>query len=184
MAVRPQLLQRRELLALGAGLAWTSMSQAAPSAYTSGGLFDQGGVDLSLSKVAAGKTLALVVMKGHYCSVCRAQLARLEPLSTRFGEFGTRLAAINADPFEANRAVSEKYGFSMPVLSDRDHSVIEALGLWIPESAHPMPALVVFDACGDEAWRSVGRSADDRPEAVLLRLARRLHEQPPKCVVA
>lgn len=177
-------LPRRELLLLGAGLLWTPAAGASVSPYTRRGLLDQNGSDRSLAEVAAGKTLVLVVMKGHYCAVCRAQLARLEAISARFQRLGARVAALNADPVEANRAIAEKYAFSMPILSDRDHAVSEGLSLWHAEAGHPMPAIVVFDACGSEVSRSVGRSVDDRPEAALIALARRLHELPPNCTVA
>jgi peroxiredoxin len=177
-------LLRRELLLLGAGLVWAPLAAASVSPYTRRGLLDQNGSDRSLAEVAAGKTLVLVVMKGHYCAVCRAQLARLEAISRRFRRLGARLAALNADPFEANRAIAEKYAFSMPILSDRDHAVSEGLRLWHAQAGHPMPAIVVFDACGSEVSRSVGRGLDDRPEAALIALVRGLHEQPPNCTVA
>lgn len=176
------------MLALGAvafGLALRSTpARAAAAPYPTRGLIDQGGADQSLAEVADGQTLILVVMKGHYCSVCRAQLARLQALFARLKALRARVAGINADPYEANRAVSEKYGLAMPILSDRQHAVVGPLGLWLEQAGHPMPAVVVFDRCGQETWRVVGRDSDSRPEAALLELAERLHLAPPSCTVA
>jgi hypothetical protein len=72
----------------------------------------------------------------------------------------------------------------MPILSDREHAVIGALGLWLEQAGHPAPAIVVFDACGRPSWRHVGRSGADRPEGELLRVIQQLFETPPNCQVA
>ena len=181
---RSHVLHRRQLLTLGSSLLLAPSAHAAASPYTEHGLIDQGGADLSLADVAEGRTLILVVMKGHYCPVCRAQLMRLQQLMPRLRELQTEIAGIDADPFEANRAISEKYGLTMSILSDREHAVIGALGLWLADAEHPMPAIVVFDRCGREVYRLLGRDPDARPEAALLELARRLHHEPPQCTVA
>ena len=44
-----------------------------------------------------------------------------------------------------------------------------------------MPAIVVFDRCGDEAARWVGRGPEDRPENELFRELRKLLDERRVC---
>jgi peroxiredoxin len=180
----PTLVSRRRLLAFGASALLGTPAVAGSGPYARRALFDQGGAEQSLAEVAAKKTLIVVVMKGHYCPVCRAQLARLQELRQPLEQLGTVCCGLNADPVAANRVISEKFGFEMPILSDPMHSVLAALGLWLEGAAHPMPAIIVYDQCGNEARRILGRDGNDRPEATLLRLVKRLHDEPPQCQVA
>jgi peroxiredoxin len=169
------------LLLLGA-LPATASATNAP--YQARSLTTDRGATTSLAEIAAGNTLVVVVMKGHYCPVCRGQLARLEAMQGEFARAGARLTALNADPPAANRAIAEKFGFTSPITSDQGRSVLGALGLWLADAGHPLPAVVVFDACGTEVQRIVGRSDDARPESTLLETARKLHAKPPSCSVA
>lgn len=184
MPALPKLLRRRSFLAwLGLPLLG-SPALASPSPHARRGLYDQGGAEQSLAEVASGKTLVVVVMKGHHCAVCRAQLARLEELRERLTQLGAEVCGLNADPVEANRAISVKFGFTMPILSDPQHVVLSALGLWLDNPGHPMPAILVFDACGTEVRRFVGRDGGARPEPELLRVLEKLRAAPPQCSVA
>jgi peroxiredoxin len=175
---------RRAFSAFGALCLLARGALAGPSGYALRRLVSTAGGTTSLAEVAAGKTLIVVVMKGHWCPVCRAEVARLGARSARFRELGARLCALNADAPAANRAIAEKFGLAMPILSDADHAVLAALGLWREGDEHPLPAALVFDACGNEVERFLGRDATTRSEAALLDVARRLHDAPPQCSVA
>ena len=175
-------MQRRAvLLALSACAvqrrAWATLDDA----YTRRCLEDQSGRETSLKQEAGNRSLVVVVMKGYWCQVCVAQLQRFEQLTSRLDTLNARFVGLNADAPADNQAMRKKEGLSCPVLSDRRHEVIEQLGLWLPRAEHPLPALVVFDRCGDEAARWVGRRAGDRPEGGVLRVLQKLSESKAVC---
>jgi peroxiredoxin len=123
----------------------------------------------------------VVVMKGEWCPVCRAQLQRLSQLEPRLAELDAKLIALNADSPEANRRMRDALGIGCTVLSDAKQRVLSWLGLWQPRLQQPLPALLVFDRCGAEAARWVGRGPGDRPEAALLEVLRKLSEEKRAC---
>lgn len=135
----------------------------------------------SLREQAAGRALVVVVMKGHWCPVCVGQLVRLGEQRGRLNELGAFVVGLNADGPKANRIVAAQKRLVFPVLSDETHAVIERLGLWFPDAGHPMPAMVVFDRCGDEAGRLIGRSPGDRPEPQLFELLEKLRASKRAC---
>ena len=73
---------------------------------------------------------------------------------------------------EADVAAQRK--LTMPLLSDQSTAVLRALRLWRPRWRHPLPALVVFDRCGNEVGRLEGRGPGMRPEAALLEHLKKL----------
>jgi len=154
---------------------------AADAVYARRVLRDQDGAETSLAEAAGGRALVIVVMKGHWCRVCSDQLARLADKQQELGALGARLVGLSADSPAAHKGMLDARGIRARVLSDAKHELLDALGLWLPSEGHPMPAIVVFDRCGDEAARWVGRQPDDRPEGTVLRLLRRLAEDRRAC---
>ena len=96
----------------------------------------------------AGQTSVVVVMKMARCSVCIEQLRTL-----RTAEIGAPIAGITHEPPQAAAVVTRATG--VPTYSHGRGIV--ALGLWRPDLGIAQPAVVVYDKCGDEAGRIVGR---------------------------
>jgi peroxiredoxin len=144
--------------------------------YTESALLDLSGDSTSLQAQAAGKALVVVVMKGHYCSVCRAQLKRLQARHQELAQLGAEVVGLNADPARANREVAGRFQIPFQLLSDPEHRVIGALGLWNSRLEQPLPSLLVFDACGKECGRWLGRAPGQRPEARLFALLKQVAE--------
>lgn len=156
-------------------------ARAAHPVYARRVLRDQDDAETSLAEAAGGQALVVVVMKGHWCQVCSDQLARLADKQQELSALGARLVGLNADSPAANKGVLAARGIRARVLSDAKHELLAALGLWLPSEGHPMPAIVVFDRCGDEVARWVGRQPGDRPDGALLRVLRRLSQDRRAC---
>ena len=120
-------------------------------------------------------------MKGHWCSVCLAQLARLAALNSRLQKLRTRVVGLNADSHNANAEAAKATGIPLAILSDPEHGVLEALGLWRSKANAPMPALVVFDECGAEHARIVGRRPGERVEGSVIDVLEKVARTPPRC---
>lgn len=175
-------MRRRYLLSLLVAASWWPLpATAAQAVYTRRVLRDQDGAETSLAEAAGGRALVVVVMKGHWCRVCSDQLARLIQKQQDFTALGARVVGLSADAPAVNKRMLDEQGIQARVLSDEKHQLLEELGLWLPSAGHPLPALVVFDRCGDEAARWVGRQPSDRPENAIFRVLRRLAEDRRAC---
>lgn len=172
---------KRRLLLSCACLLLPRVSAAAIDPHAARLLIDTEAASTSLAAQAAGRALVVVVMKGHWCAVCRAQLHRLAALDDQLQELGASVVGLNADSYKANREVAHRESMRYELLSDPDHRVISTLGLWLPKAGHPMPALVVFDRCGLERGRIVGRRPNQRPERELFALLRKMRNEKRPC---
>ncbi len=96
----------------------------------------------------SGQTQVVVVMKSASCAVCARQMRQLKQ-----AELGVSLMGITHDPSEAAVRVSNATG--VPTYS---HAAgIRAMGLYRADLGMATPAVVVYDRCGDEVGRLVGR---------------------------
>jgi peroxiredoxin len=139
------------------------------------------GKTTSLAAHAAGGRLVVVTLKGHWCSVCLGQLARLGALRDRLVALKARVIGLNADSRRANAEAAKEVGIPFPILSDREHRVLDVLGLWRADAGEPMPAIVVYDECGRERGRLVGRQPGQSDERPLLELLEKIARSPPGC---
>lgn len=179
-----RLVTRRGLLRHGVGALAVAALWAVPAAAEGSAVYhrlalkDLVGDSTSLAREAAGKKLVVVVMKGHWCPQCIKELQLLAGVQKELTELGAVVVGLNADPSRANAAVAQKYSLPFQLLSDPDHSTLEALGLWLPELEHPMPAIIVFDACGKEHSRRIGRGASGTSTQATLAELRKLQSNP------
>ena len=152
-----------------------------PTAYRLRTLVTTAGEGTSLAEQASGRPLVVVVMKGSWCPVCIDQLRRLGALRARIHKLGARVVGVSTDAVTENRRAAEEARLSDPILTDVQHRVVSALGLWRADAGHPMPAIVVFDRCGTERARIVGRAPGERPEPAVMRLLEEMVARPPAC---
>lgn len=177
-------MQRRHLLLLPLMVvAGTRGARAGapPTAYEQRELRTPDGTATSLAHTARGTRLLVVVMKSVHCPVCVAQLRRLEQMSTELARFGVTTVGLSHEPFAQCGRAQRRAKLATVVLSDPKVKVIRTLGLWRDDFGHPMPALVLFDRCGSERGRLVGRRPGQRPEPALLELLRSLERDPERC---
>lgn len=156
-------------------VAWATAAWAAPAGhYFTGAVVSPRGASTTLAEQARQHALVVVVLKGIWCPVCVGQLAELSALRQRLDALGAYVVGLSTADAETNRVTAKRLALSYPILSDASHGLIGSLGLWRPRWGHPLPAIVVFDRCGNERARFEGRAPGDRPEGALLRLLKLL----------
>lgn len=97
------------------------------------------------------------------CPIANGQAPAIEAIGRAYAGRGVRLFVVHVDPAatdEAVRAHAAAYGYTCPVLVDRDHTLVRHAG------ARVTPEAFVFDAAG--ALRYRGR-IDDRYPALGTR---------------
>lgn len=139
------------------------------------------GKTTSLGSVARGKRLVVVVLKGTWCQVCVGQLQRLAKFERQLEKLDARVVGLTHESHAKAKAVARDSGLPFPILSDPKHEVLAALDLWRDEWGHPLPAIVVFDRCGDERGRMSGRRPGDQGEKSLLAFLKKLADKPESC---
>src|SRR5690606_15957055 len=107
---RLEAMHRRTVLALLSMGLWPSLASARSDVYTRRVLVTHDGKQTSLAAQANGWHLVVVVMKGHWCRVCVAQLERLAELSATLKSLTARVVGLNADAPESNRQLVEDEG--------------------------------------------------------------------------
>jgi peroxiredoxin len=159
----------------------TAFAGAPPTAYRLKGLVLPGGKTASLAEIAHDIRLLVVVMKSAHCQVCLAQLRRLEDLSERLRKLGVTTVGLSHEPPAACFEARKRAKLATALVSDDDSDVLRALALWRGDLDHPLPALVLFDRCGAERGRLVGRRPGQRPEPALFDLLSALERAPERC---
>jgi peroxiredoxin len=94
-----------------------------------------------------------------FCPSCRNELTQLEELYKELGEQGLLIVAVALDPPETVadvRTVSERLGFTFPVVLDQESTVA---GLYNPRGATPFTVLI--DGQGRRVWAHEGFVAGD-----------------------
>lgn len=110
------------------------------------------------ARPGAEGTQVVVVLKQAACPVCAGQLRRLSEAG-----LGVSVVGITHDP--PNDAARVAAATGVPAYSHPEGMV--SLGLWAPGQATATPAVVVYDRCGTEVGRIVGRAPGrDATEAV------------------
>jgi hypothetical protein len=107
----------------------------------------------AIARPAPGSVQVVVVMKMATCTVCAGQLVQLAG-----ADLGVPVVGITHDSQQLAVRVTAATGvatFSHP-------EGIVSMGLWLADQGIAQPAVVVYDRCGGEAGRVVGRRRDVR----------------------
>jgi len=96
-------------------------------------LSDQSGNPISLSGLRGRRVLVYFYPKAGTTG-CTAQACGLRDVLAQVGE--TTVVGISPDPPKRQAAFDAKYGLGFPLLSDQDHSVAEAYGVWVERSMY------------------------------------------------
>src|SRR5438552_9898309 len=135
----------------------------------------------------SGGKVRLSALKGHTVLVyfypkadtpgCTAQACGLRDVRSDVGD--TAIVGISPDPPSRQRKFDEKYGLGFPLLSDEDHAVAEAYGVWAEKSMYGRKYMGIkrsaflVDETGRiaEAWYGIS------PKDTATRLVASLHER-------
>ena len=94
---------------------------------------DQSGAQVSLSGLRGRRVLVYFYPKADTPG-CTAQACGLRDVLPQVGS--TAVVGISPDPPKRQAAFDKKYGLGFPLLSDADHSVAEAYGVWAQKSMY------------------------------------------------
>lgn len=132
-----------------------------------------GGEAITLDQIAPGRKVAVVVMKDVHCRACRAELYRLRRHLSEIKRHGGTVVGLSDAPPCANQALMHGLRLNFPVVSDRDHSVLESVGMTLPERSHVMPGVIFLDESGEIEHIHRGRTpAQSQEQMIRARLMR------------
>ena len=137
-------------------------------------LLDQSGAKTSLSQFKGRKVLVYFYPKADTPG-CTTQACGLRDVLGQVGD--TAIVGISPDKPAKQAKFDEKYGLGFPLLSDEDHAVAEAYGVWGERSMYGkkymgiIRSAFLIDDKGKvaEAWYKV--SPKDTPTNLLAALA-------------
>ncbi len=137
-------------------------------------LLDQNGKLFSLAKLGKKKVLVYFYPKADTPG-CTAQSCGLRDIASEIGR--TAIVGISPDKPEKQKKFDDKYELGFPLLSDIDHTVAEAYGVWKEKSMYgkkymgiERSAFLIQDGVIVEAWYKV--SPADTPKNLLKALGK------------
>jgi peroxiredoxin Q/BCP len=96
---------------------------------------DQHGKPVSLSDFR-GKSVVLYFYPKADTPGCTTQACGVRDRHAEYEEAGAVVLGISPDPVKPIAAFDQKYGLGFPLLSDQDHAVAEAYGVWVEKSMY------------------------------------------------
>ncbi len=119
-----------------------------------------------LQAAAAEGPVVIVFYLGSSCMACMTHLVELEAALPRFQAQGAVVWAVSADRPELSRERMRRFGsFHIPHLSDSNHAVSSAFGVWKPlpggnpDDGEALHGTFIVARGGSVRWASMG----DRP---------------------
>lgn len=98
----------------------------APADFT---LTDDHGNDVVWSSLRGQPVVVFAYPKANTPG-CTKEACAFRDLSAEFGALGVKVFGISADSVKAQGNFRDKHGLTMPLLSDKEHVVLEPWGIW------------------------------------------------------
>ena len=131
---------------------------------------------------AAGKPLAVIVIKGFWCPACAPQLQALSKRAAEVKRSGGDVIALSTDDPGTNSMFADKLGLNLEIVGAPDGAVFEALGMWMPRQGHPLPGVVFLDPCSPKADRALrGRRPGRDQTDVILNTLKDMSKSSARC---
>jgi peroxiredoxin Q/BCP len=96
---------------------------------------DQHGNPVKLSDLK-GQTVVLYFYPKADTPGCTTQACSVRDHRTDYESAGAVVLGVSPDPIKPIAKFDEKYGLGFPLLSDEDHAVAEAYGVWVEKSMY------------------------------------------------
>jgi len=93
------------------------------------------GSTVSLSGLA-GETVVLYFYPKDDTSGCTAEACEFRDLQADYDAAGARVIGVSPDPIASHERFRDKHGLPFTLLSDPDHAVAEAYGVWVEKSRY------------------------------------------------
>ncbi|KTF70015.1 peroxiredoxin [Sphingomonas sp. HT-1] len=121
------------------------------------------GSALALPDWGAGAPLVLYFYPKDDTSGCTREAQDFTALMPEFTELGVKLLGISKDSPAKHQKFTAKYDLTVPLATDEDGTLMEALGVWVEKSMYGKKYMGIerstflFDAAGMlvRAWRKV-----------------------------
>ena len=155
-------------VAAAPGKAWASEGAKAPAFQ----LPRDGGSSVTLADYL-GKKLVIFFYPRADTPGCTKEAIDFTRLSGAFADSQTAVLGVSADPLKAQEAFRDKHQLSIPLVSDEQHEMLQAYGVWGEKSMYGKTFLgilrttVLIDRSGRIAriWRNV--KVDGHADEVL-----------------
>jgi len=98
-------------------------------------LSDQDGNEVSLSGLR-GKTVVLYFYPKAATPGCTTQACGVRDHQSEYAKAGVTVLGISPDPVGKIKKFHEKQSLNFPLLSDEDHAVADAYGVWVEKSMY------------------------------------------------
>lgn len=110
-----------------------------------------------------GKRVILYFYPKDNTSGCTTQACDLRDALPRIDEKGAVVLGVSPDPISSHQKFRDKYQLNFPLLSDEDHQVAEAYGVWKEKSMYGRKYwgierstfVIGEDGTVEEVWRKV-----------------------------
>jgi peroxiredoxin Q/BCP len=96
---------------------------------------DQEGQPVSLAALR-GKPVVLYFYPKADTPGCTTQACGVRDHNADYSQAGAVVLGVSPDPVKKIADFDQKYGLGFPLLSDEDHSVAEAYGVWVEKSMY------------------------------------------------
>ena len=96
---------------------------------------DQDGNPVTLSKLR-GKPVVLYFYPKADTPGCTTQACGVRDHRADYAKLDATVLGVSPDPVKPIAKFDEKYGLGFPLLSDEDHSVAEAYGVWVEKQRY------------------------------------------------
>ena len=130
--------------------------------------------------LAEGRPTVLVVIKGHWCPTCRAQLVSSALDLSRVQQVG-QLHGISDEPWTTHREVRAALDLGYDMYSDPDGRWLRSVGMYPAGARHPSPGLVFLDGCGEVALIHKGRRPAQLQDDLIYQTLKALAARPNPC---
>jgi len=106
------------------------------------------GDHIALDEIAPERSVAVVVMKGPWCPVCKRQLKRLSDQMANIQAADATVVGLTSAGPERTRKLRKQLGLNLPILSDTSKNLLRDLDMWRKDACHAIPGVVFIDESG------------------------------------
>lgn len=103
---------------------------------------------IALDEIAPGRSVAVVVMKAPWCTVCQRQLKRISNRLDDVQSADGAVVGLTTAEAKTNRRLTERLDLGFPILGEPSKRLHKRLGLWRPDDCHAIPGVVFLDESG------------------------------------
>ena len=131
-------------------------------------LKDQNGRPVTLSEFRGNRTVVLYFYPKDDTPGCTKEACSFRDDMARFEALNVRVLGVSVDGIESHRAFAEKYRLNFPLLSDEDHRVSRAYGVFSRLVGFAYAKRTTFVIGPDGAIRQIFTDVDPKQHAVDL----------------